>query len=428
MSRFLMLFIAVFVTCTVANAESVYQLEKNTSQKELGKGSLPVKAKVLTFGDTRLVITDDADILPNGRLLQRGVSKEQLFVIKDMRKVQARTGYKSLYELHGYQLAIVPDPATLKSKNNIKLTPVVTSRVVVQKPKVLAATPDPVVQAVINQISSVSYAQFLQDLSTNFSTRLSCSAEILGAGDMIEEYFQSLQLETLVQPFNNLCLFYPCNEPTGYNIIGIKRGTVRPQDIYWVGAHYDSTSGSGCQNAPGSNDNASGTAGVMELARIFAGIDTEATVVFIAFSGEEQGLFGSRALLSALKQQGIDGQVKAFVVLDMISYYLDDFGVVIEGSNSNPYQQKVLEKYAELGATYTTLDMVVNTDYCCSDHEPFLDNGDGGSLFIEMDWSQYDWYHTTNDTFARQDIDLGVEITKLTGAILATGATVIPVQ
>ena len=63
--------------------------------------------------------------------------------------------------------------------------------------------------------------------------------------------------------------------------------------VYVVGGHYDSRVTdvlNATDDAPGANDDGSGTSAVLELARVFAPHPTESTIVFVAFAGEEQGL------------------------------------------------------------------------------------------------------------------------------------------
>lgn len=91
-------------------------------------------------------------------------------------------------------------------------------------------------------------------------------------------------------------------QPT-YNVIGYVEGTKYPSEYIVIGGHFDHLGygqmGNSAYrgNAPmihnGADDNASGTAGVMELAERFAKNPAERTVVFMAFSGEEMGLLGS---------------------------------------------------------------------------------------------------------------------------------------
>ena len=73
------------------------------------------------------------------------------------------------------------------------------------------------------------------------------------------------------------------------NVLATLRGTVSPDVIYVVGSHFDSVEG-----GPGADDNASGTAMLLETARILARHPLPATVIFASFTGEEGGLLGSR--------------------------------------------------------------------------------------------------------------------------------------
>jgi hypothetical protein len=80
------------------------------------------------------------------------------------------------------------------------------------------------------------------------------------------------------------------------NVIATLRGGKDPDRIYVVSGHYDSMCGNpadGECEAPGANDDASGTAAVLELARVMSKRQFDATIVFMAVAGEEQGLLGA---------------------------------------------------------------------------------------------------------------------------------------
>ncbi|MDA0162303.1 M28 family metallopeptidase [Solirubrobacter ginsenosidimutans] len=93
------------------------------------------------------------------------------------------------------------------------------------------------------------------------------------------------------------------------DVVATLKGT-DPQSadrVYIVGAHYDSRITdvlNGTDDAPGANDDGSGTSAVLELARVMAPRPTEATIVFVAYAGEEQGLYGSNHLAEVARQQG----------------------------------------------------------------------------------------------------------------------------
>ncbi len=81
------------------------------------------------------------------------------------------------------------------------------------------------------------------------------------------------------------------------NVVATLRGTQPESEnrIYVVSGHYDSMCGSPTDekcDAPGANDDASGTAAVLEMARVMARYKFDATIVFMAVAGEEQSLAG----------------------------------------------------------------------------------------------------------------------------------------
>jgi hypothetical protein len=95
------------------------------------------------------------------------------------------------------------------------------------------------------------------------------------------------------------------------NVIATLRGDTSPQRMYVITGHLDSRVTNvldGVSDAPGADDDASGVAVVMELARLFATRHTEATLVFGVVSGEEQGLFGSGFMATQYKAAGADIQ------------------------------------------------------------------------------------------------------------------------
>jgi hypothetical protein len=95
------------------------------------------------------------------------------------------------------------------------------------------------------------------------------------------------------------------------NVVATLRGDTDPGRLYVVSGHYDSRVTdvlNGTSDAPGADDDGSGVAVVMELARIMATRHTRATVIFTMVAGEEQGLFGSAYQAQALKAAGADVQ------------------------------------------------------------------------------------------------------------------------
>lgn len=114
------------------------------------------------------------------------------------------------------------------------------------------------------------------------------------------------------------------------NVVATLHGTQPESEkrIYVVSGHYDSMCSSPTDaecDAPGANDDASGTAAVLEAARVMAPHKFDATIVFMAVAGEEQGLVGSTHFAEVAKQQGMD--IDAMFTNDIVGNTLGGNGV-----------------------------------------------------------------------------------------------------
>src|SRR5712691_5437845 len=114
------------------------------------------------------------------------------------------------------------------------------------------------------------------------------------------------------------------------NIVATLKGTQPESAVrtYVVSGHYDSmcTSPTDAKcDAPGANDDASGTAAVLEMARVMAKYKFDATIIFMAVAGEEQGLLGSTYFAEQTKHKGMD--VEAMFTNDIIGSSLGGNGV-----------------------------------------------------------------------------------------------------
>src|SRR5256885_12392738 len=104
------------------------------------------------------------------------------------------------------------------------------------------------------------------------------------------------------------------------NVVATLPGTQAPDRIYVVSGHYDSIPGGDYSDtqaqAPGANDDASGTAVSMELACVMASHRFDATLVFMTVAGEEQGLLGATHWAEAAKRKGLN--VAAMITNDIV--------------------------------------------------------------------------------------------------------------
>jgi len=146
---------------------------------------------------------------------------------------------------------------------------------------------DPRIEAMVAQVSAAQIQSVVQDLQDMGERKANSGAFVA------EQY--------LVDSFNAIGGFavttHHFSASYADNVIAELPGQVDPSIIYIVGGHYDSTSSSAA--APGADDNASGTAGVREIARILSQYDFKYTLRFVAFSAEELGLRESMALADA---------------------------------------------------------------------------------------------------------------------------------
>lgn len=166
---------------------------------------------------------------------------------------------------------------------------------------------------------------------------------------------------------------------TGYNIIGTQKGT--SGKLIVLGGHYDSV-----QAGPGANDNGSGVAVLLELARDLAHQDHPDTLILIAFDGEEFGLLGSQYYVSQL-QTPERSRIKAMLNFDMLGA---GSGPLLAGGDG-PIGQQARDLARSLGLSARNFSLGSNAG---SDHEPFQRAGID-TVFFSRD---YTLLHTPQDT------------------------------
>jgi Zn-dependent M28 family amino/carboxypeptidase len=159
---------------------------------------------------------------------------------------------------------------------------------------------------------------------------------------------------------------------TGTNIIAHLPGVTQPRVI--VGGHYDSVPGS-----PGANDNASGTAVVLDIARNMAQTPIARQAWFVAFDGEEDGLHGSRSFVSQAQPGFLEG-LDAMLNFDMVGV---NEQLLVGGTQS-------LTKLTQ--ATHSDISLFGGQGG--SDHAPFARVGVPVLFFYR---GQEPNYHTPND-------------------------------
>jgi Zn-dependent M28 family amino/carboxypeptidase len=106
------------------------------------------------------------------------------------------------------------------------------------------------------------------------------------------------------------------------NLIARLPGASRPEEVFIICAHYDSTSQNPYNWAPGADDNASGTAAVLTAARVLANFRFDRTIEFCLFTAEELGLLGSQEYAAECRDAG--KKIVGVINLDMLIHPTDD--------------------------------------------------------------------------------------------------------
>jgi Zn-dependent M28 family amino/carboxypeptidase len=193
--------------------------------------------------------------------------------------------------------------------------------------------------------------------------------------------------------------FYP-NDIKGYNVVAEIPGTdpVLKNEIVMLGGHLDSW-----QGATGATDNAAGCSVMMEVLRIIkaAGLQPKRTIRIALWSGEEQGLLGSRGYVKNHFADPADMVLKPEHALVSAYYNLDNGtgkvrGIYLQGNAAaGPIFTQWLQPFHELGAKTVTINNTGGTD-----HQAFDGVGIPGFQFIQ-DEIEYDTrtHHTNMDTY-----------------------------
>jgi hypothetical protein len=267
------------------------------------------------------------------------------------------------------------------------------------------------IQNLVNQVSRASLEADLSHL-VSYPTRFSTSTYYVDAATWAREQLEAMNYSTQLQSIT-------VNGSNSQNIIADKLGSgIGMRDIVLVTAHLDSVNHKGgpLAIAPGADDNGSGSAGLLQMARVFQNHPSVHDLRFVLFGGEEQGLFGSKqfvANLPAPEQQ----RIRAVINMDMIgSLNSASPSVLLEGSSSS---QNVIDGLLTAATTYTQLTVQTSLNPHDSDHVPFINNGIPAVLTIEGADDANDKIHSSDDTIDRINYELALEILRMNIAFVA---------
>jgi hypothetical protein len=273
-------------------------------------------------------------------------------------------------------------------------------------PTVTVSSANDIVIQMLEEIDESLVLRFLENL-TSFGPRYTGTSSCEAAAEYIYDEYQSMGLDVQYHHWS-------MGGYTSDNVVATLNGTNEDSDeIYIVCGHYDTVASS-----PGADDDGSGTIAAMVAAYVMSQYPFEHTIKFIAFSGEEEGLYGSRAYASEAYSNG--DNIVGVLNADMIGFAL---------SPSDENQTKIYENTASEWLFAFTYD--VNDEYdqyiqlsllhsgstWGSDHNSFWDFGFDALFYQEYNFNDY--YHSPQDTIEHMNIPYTTKNVKLITATLA---------
>lgn len=283
-----------------------------------------------------------------------------------------------------------------------------------------AAPVDPLILPMVQHIDTQRWFGDVSQLAT-WARSSYGTTSLFAARDWIADQFSALGL-VATKPDFTMPGAGGGGTITRQNVIGMWTGTKYPDDWIVVGAHYDSRNAtlSSTVNAPGAEDNASGCAGVIEMARALLPFQPQRSILFMCYAGEEQGLYGSKRHVTALQGTGDIAKVSSVLIMDMIGYSADAH--LDAQYESYATWEGYMDRFGAAAATYVPdLNVVISTNPFGSDHMPYLQASKQTVLAIEYDNEVYPHYHKSTDTPA----NIGPQAQAMGGAILKTNVAVL---
>jgi hypothetical protein len=307
---------------------------------------------------------------------------------------------------------------------------------------------DPMIQKAVSEISEQRITEILKKLES-FETRNSLSDPnqpnrgVGAARQWIFDQFKSYSPKLQVS-------FDSHQVPKGgrvwkdteiRNVVAVLPGKTDPDRWILIGGHYDTLNlkvpaeirGDPAKTAevpaPGVTDDGTGTACAMECARVLSQYEFDATLVFVAFVAEEQGLLGARGLAKNLREKNL--YVEGVLNNDMMgndtngASETDNHRILVFSEDPADSPSRQLARYIKLiGGRYypeLTVDMVFRYDRFGrgGDHTPFNEEGFAGVRFTTPQ-ENFSNQHSPTDTFANTSVPYTAKVIRLNAAVASS--------
>lgn len=244
------------------------------------------------------------------------------------------------------------------------------------------------IMGIMNQVSISrleSDVRFMQ----NVGIRKAESEEALITQNWLIERFESIGLDVYVHSFT-----FDGDTLKAGNVIATKYGTEFPDEYIVISSHYDHQSG------PGADDNASGTAAVIEIARILSKYEFKRSIMFITFNAEEYWMKGSLPFAEKCAME--DKDIVGVFNLDMLGFFPEDAGPIKMYTGYSHISKRLFDYHTQVANMYfpeiPTL-LFSDGDSYGGDHMPFNINEYPALYIGDVEYLlEHPCYHKLCDT------------------------------
>jgi hypothetical protein len=353
-----------------------------------------------------------------GRAVEDSIDPDELFLVSQKGRLFQREHPEARVVLDKGRFLVVHLPPEEQARIGTPdepcytISPLPRNEFVFERPaRAAARAPVPAVQAFVDRVAQEHFRADVERLTT-FQTRHSFSTLYREAATLARNRFEELGFAARHEEVQ-------VGAQTTVNTIADRAGTgTGSRALVLIIAHLDSINlnGSAASRAPGADDNASGSAGVLEIARVLRDYRGRNDLRLVLCGGEEQGLHGSKKFVAQLAAAE-RARIGAVVNMDMIARRnTADLTSLIEGA---PVSRALIDSAVASASTYTELEVQTSLHPHDSDHVPFIDAGIPAILTIEGTDSANDDVHTENDAFATLDFGLMKQILRMNVAVCA---------
>ena len=405
----------------------IYRAEANKRDRAQHLPKAEPGTSSVRFGNDVLVFSSGPELRRAGALATKDadmaggeidVSKERMHVVVQNGRLfeQHHPEVRVIHERGRFLLVdIDPKKARKLSDENetcFGIFPLADNRVVFDsRARAARRAPLEFVQQLVDKVSRSSIEANLTTLAS-FFTRHSTSSVYGEVVTLAKKQLKDLGYQTRLQSVT-------VGSGKSRNIIADKPGeNSGPREVVIATAHLDSINLEGGPQAPapGADDNGSGSAGVLEIARVFQKHRSKLDLRLILFGGEEEGLFGSKQYVKSLSKSERK-RIRAVVNMDMIgSLNSETRTVLLEGA---PLSQSVIDGLSQAADTYTQLPVEVSLNPFASDHVPFINAQIPAVLTIEGADNTNKRVHSERDSLDKIDFEIAHEILRMNVGFIA---------